>query len=456
MIKKPFLLQLFRTACLTLLPMQVCAANTDVQRMDELINSYLVNKQFTGTVLIAKGDDILLNKGYGAANIAWNIPNSPATKFRIASVSKQFTAAAILLLAEDGKLSLGDSVTRHLPRSPSGWRQVTLFQLLTHTSGMGDYNAYAEYVEGVPMKSEQVMAMIRKHPLASRPGKQFVYSNSGYAILGAVIEKVSGLRYCKFMQDRVFTPLAMHDSGCDVNAEVIPGRASGYVNERGRMTNAPHHDVGEVFADGGLYSTAADMLRWQKALYGGKLLSSASLTAMTTAHTPGYGMGLELASPPSQPLFGHGGHLNGFTSRISYRPDDALHVIVLSNMGMGYASGLGHRLRSVASGEAVILNSERKEMEVDTRILARRVGKYRFPGELVSIRLDGERLQFKMGDQDWLTLSAESDSKFFTPTIDAQFEFVRTAKEPESLVLHQNGRHIVMPRIACASCPSTP
>ena len=125
-------------------------------------------------------------------------------------------------------------------------------------------------------------------------------------------------------------------------------------------------------------------------------------------------------------------------------------------MGMGYASGLGSKLRSVASGEAVILNSERTAKIVAPHILARRVGNYQFPGEIVSIKVDGERLLFKLGDQDWLILTAESDSKFFTKDIDAQFEFVRTAKGPESLILHQNGRQIVMPRIACASCPRAP
>lgn len=456
MIKNIFLQQLLHAAYLVLLPIYACAAQSDVQRMDELINSYVANKQFTGTVLIAKGDEILLSKGYGAASIAWNIPNSPATKFRIASVSKQFTAAAILLLAEDGKLALDDSVARHLPHAPATWRPVTLFQLLAHTSGMGDYHAYAEYAESTPRTSEQLMAMIRKHPLESRPGKRFAYSNSGYATLGAVIEKVSGLSYCKFMQDRVFTPLSMHDTGCDANADVIAGRASGYVNERGRMSNAPHYDMGEMFADGGLYSTVGDMRRWQEALYNGKLLSAGSLEMMTTPHTPAYGLGLEVESAPAETVYGHGGHLNGFTSRISYRPRDGLHVIVLSNMGMGYASGLGSKLRSVASGEAVILNSERTAMIVATHILARRVGNYQFPGEIVSIKVDGERLLFKLGDQDWLILTAESDSKFFTKDIDAQFEFVRTAKGPESLILHQNGRQIVMPRIACASCPRAP
>ena len=139
--------------------------------------------------------------------------------------------------------------------------------------------------------------------------------------------------------------------------------------------------------------------------------------------------------------------MKGFTSRISYRPRDELQIIVLSNMGMGYASGLAQRLRSLASGETVTLNSERVATEVDLPVLIRRVGAYQFPGEVVCIKLDQRRLLFRLGDQEWLALTAESASTFFTKTIDAQFEFVAGKNGRESLILHQNGQHILMPRI---------
>ena len=400
-----------------------------------------------GAVLVAQGDGVLLNKGYGSADIAWGISNTPATRFRIASVSKQFTAAAIMRLVDEGKLSLDDRLGVHLrPIAPS-LANITLFELLTHTSGMGDYLTSLAPDPSKTKTSAQTIASIQKLKLEAAPGARFIYSNSGYAILGAVIERVTGISYCQFIREHLVRPLGMNDTDCNIDADVVPRRASGYLWERGVMTYALPHQADGIFADGGLYSTVDDLWRWQQALHGGKVVSAGSLKKMTTVVKQEHGMGVEVDVSTNDTVYGHSGHLKGFTSRISYRPRDALHIIVLSNMGMGYAPGLARRLASLASGEMVTLNSERVATEVDQPVLARRVGAYQFPGEVACVKLDQRQLLFKIGNQEWLALTAESPRMFFTKTIDAQFEFVAGKNGQESLILHQNGQHILMPKI---------
>ena len=416
--------------------------------MDALIQSYVANQQFMGAVLVAQGDRVLLNKGYGSANIAWSISNTPATRFRIASVSKQFTAAAIMRLVDEGKLRLDDRLGVHFRPIAPALANITVFQLLTHTSGMGDYIASLVPHPSSAKTSAQTIASIKRLKLEATPGTRFIYSNSGYAILGAVIEQASGIGYCQFIRERLVKPLGMHDTDCNIDADVVPRRASGYLWERGVMAYALPHQADGIFADGGLYSTAEDLWRWQQALHGGKVVSAASLKKMTTVVRQEHGMGVEVDSSANDTVYGHSGHLKGFTSRISYRPRDGFHIIVLSNMGMGYAPGLARRLGALASGEAVTLNSERVATEVDLPVLERRVGAYQFPGEVACVKLNQRQLSFKIGDQEWLALTAESSSTFFTKTIDAQFEFVAGKNGQESLILHQNGQHILMSRIS--------
>ena len=416
--------------------------------METLIQSYVADKQFMGAVLVARGDEVLLSKGYGTADIAWSISNTPATRFRIASVSKQFTAAAIMRLVDEGKLGLDDRLDSHLrPIAPS-LANITIFQLLTHTSGMGDYLTSLVPDPSRVKTAAQTIASIQRLKLEATPGTRFIYSNSGYAILGAVVEKASGIGYCQFIRERLVRPLGMQDTDCNIDADVVPRRASGYLWERGVMTYALPHQADGIFADGGLYSTVDDLWRWQQALHGGRVVSAGSLKKMTTVVKQEHGMGVEVNAGANDTVYGHSGHLKGFTSRISYRPRDELHIVVLSNMGLGYATGLARRLSSLASGETVTLNSERVATEVDRSVLARRVGAYQFPGEVVCIKLNQRQLSFKLGDQEWLALTAESSSTFFTKTIDAQFEFVAGKNGQESLILHQNGQHILMPRIS--------
>ena len=213
----------------------------DVARMDQVVQSYVSDKKFMGSVLVARGGEVLLSKGYGSANLEWNIPNSPATKFRLGSVTKQFTAASILLLEERGKLKTDDPVKKFMPDAPAAWDKVTIFHLLTHTSGIPSFTGFPDYASQEPFATtpEKLVARFRDKPLDFQPGEKWSYSNSGYVLLGYLIEKVSGESYEKFVQENIFGPLGMKDSGYDSNSAIIPRRAAGYATGKDEPRRTP-------------------------------------------------------------------------------------------------------------------------------------------------------------------------------------------------------------------------
>jgi CubicO group peptidase (beta-lactamase class C family) len=202
----------------------------DAARMEQVIQSYTTGRHFMGTVLVAKGAEVLLSKGYGSANLEWDVPNSPATKFRLGSITKQFTAASILLLQERGKLNVEDPVKKYMADAPAAWDKITIYNLLTHTSGIPSFTSFPEYAKWEPFTATpaEEVARFRDKPLDFAPGEKFSYSNSGYVLLGYLIEKITGGSYEKFVRENIFTPLGMQDSGYDSNSKVIARRAAGY------------------------------------------------------------------------------------------------------------------------------------------------------------------------------------------------------------------------------------
>jgi CubicO group peptidase (beta-lactamase class C family) len=207
-----------------------CNAQDDLSRMEEVIHSYGGSNKFMGSILVARNDQILLDKGYGYANLEWQVPNSPDTKFRLGSITKQFTAACILLLKERGKLKTDDLVKKYLPDAPATWDHITIYNLLTHTSGIPNFTEFPDYQssEATPTTPEQLVARFRDKPLEFQPGEDWRYSNSNYVLLGYLIEKITGQRYQDFVEENIFMPLGMQNSGYDSNTAIIPQRAGGY------------------------------------------------------------------------------------------------------------------------------------------------------------------------------------------------------------------------------------
>ena len=418
--------------------------------MDQVAQSYASSKRFMGSMLVARGAEILFNKGYGFANLEWNIPNSPQTKFRLGSVTKQFTAACILLLEERSKLKTDDPIKKYMPDAPTAWDKITLFHLLTHTSGIPSFTAFPDYasLEPFPTTAEKLVARFRDRPLDFQPGEKWSYSNSGYVLLGYLIEKISGQPYARFVQENIFTPFGMKDSGYDSNSAIIPRRASGYAPGKDGPENAGFIHMSVPHAAGALYSTTEDLLRWEQGLFGGKLLSDASLRKMTTPFKDKYAFGLEVREEKGRRVIQHGGGIEGFNTLLAYYPEDKLTVVVLGNLNGSAPGEIAAKLAAVAHGEQVQLPSERKEITLSRGVLSQYVGTYEFaPGTNMLIMLEGDQLSAKLGPQPSIAIYPESETMFFSKLVDAQIEFLKDGKGVVTdLILHQNGRDQKAPR----------
>ena len=436
------------------IPLLLAAAGMaqDVSRMDQVVQSFVANKTFMGSVLVARGDQVIFSKGYGSANLEWNIPNSPTTRFRLGSVTKQFTAACILLLEERGKLKTDDLVKKYMPDAPAAWDQITLFHLLTHTSGIPNFTSFPDYSSLEPFAAtpQKLVSLFRDKPLDFQPGEKWSYSNSGYVLLGYLLEKVSGESYQKFIQDNIFTPLGMKDSGYDSNSAIILRRAAGYAPGKDGPVNAGFIHMTIPFSAGALYSTTEDLLRWEEGLFGGKLLSAASLAKMTTPFKNDYAFGVGVRTVNGRKVMDHGGGIEGFNTFLAYFPDEKLTLVVLANLNGQAPQDIANRLAAVVHGEKVELPSERKEITVAPKILEQYVGTYQMAPKIeMKITLEGGQLVTQLSGQGKVPLFAESETKFFPKVVDAEIEFGRDEKGDVAwLVLHQNGRDMKAPRIS--------
>jgi len=404
-----------------------CLAQDNLPRMEQVVQSYVSNKQFMGSVLIARDQTVVLDKGYGFANLEWNVPNSQTTKFRLGSVTKQFTSASIFLLEERGKLKIDDPVKKYMLDAPAAWDKVTIFNLLTHTSGIPSFTGFPDYAstEAIPTTPEKLVARFRDKPLEFQPGEKWNYSNSGYVLLGYLIEKISGQPYAKFVQENIFDPLGMKDSGYDSNSALILRRASGYAPSANGPENAGYIDMSIPLSAGGLYSTTEDLLRWEQGLFAGKLLSSASLQKMTTPFKNDYACGLAVHMVKGRKLIEHGGGIEGFNTQLSYYPEEKLTVVVLGNLNGSSPGEIASKMAALAHGEKVVLAEERKEIVVPAKILAEYVGSYELgPGFVFAVTLEGEQLITQITGQPKVPIFAESETIFFPKVVDAEIELL--------------------------------
>lgn len=319
-------------------------------RLDELVQRRVAATEFTGTVLVAQRGAVLLDRGYGLANREWDIANTPDTHFRIGSITKQFTAVAILLLEERGRLKLSDPVSAHLPDAPAAWSGITLRHLLTHTSGIPNVTRDPEFFlwKNSPATAQLMVDRFRDQPLDFPPGERYVYSNSNYLVLGLLIEKITGDRYGDFLRANVLDPLGLKESGLDANMTILPRRATGYVHRNGQIFNAPYGDMSVPHAAGAMYSTTHDLRRWAEAVYGGKLLSPASRVKFLTVEKGGYALGVQVHTVQGHKVIEHGGTIAGFSSSLVHYPDDGVTVVVLSNLNTPVTRDLAHELGALS------------------------------------------------------------------------------------------------------------
>ncbi|MFT4059858.1 MAG: serine hydrolase [Legionella sp.] len=427
---------------------------SNLSRMEQLIEFYVKDKQFMGAILVAQQGKIILDKGYGYANLEWEIPNTPTTKFRIASLTKQFTAASILLLEEQGKLKITDAINKYMLDAPSTWNKVTLFHLLNHTSGIPNYTSFPDFAAFTtsPRTPTQQIDFFRNKPLNFQPGSNFEYNNSGYVLLGYLIEKISGQSYQNFVVNSIFKPLEMNDSGYDSHSEIILHRAAGYMVSSDGIRNADYLDMSIPYSAGSLYSTTQDLLRWEQGLFGGKVLSAASLKKMIEPYKNDYGFGVRIYSLNGHKAISHAGGTSGFNTKLIYFPNDELTIVALANLNaLGYiAQNLCLKLAGLIHGETVILPSERKELTLYPESLANYIGIYNIepyvgaygltPLRQFIIFLEDGHLMLQETNQPTIKLFPESETEFFGKIPDIQINFFKNEQGQIShLVLHQDG-----------------
>jgi CubicO group peptidase (beta-lactamase class C family) len=427
------LLTFLVSATITTFLVQPCNAQALSARMDQLVQSYADAGWFMGSVLVSKRGDHLLSKGYGQANLEWTIPNSPTTRFQLASITKQFTAASILLLEERGKLKTADSVRKYLPFAPAAWDGITVYDLLTHTSGISD-----DAVHYDPSRRNRLI--LRDEPTQFKPGEKWAYSNQGYIVLGYLLETISGYTYADFVHENIFRPLGMNDSGLDSNVAIIPRRASGYWPRLRGPENAERPNLALGFSAGSVYSTTQDLLRWEEGLFGGKVLTPASLHKMVTPYKADYGCGLYVKEEKGRLRIEHDGNNIGFNTQLTYFPEDKLVVIVLGNLNTGITKTMADSLAALVDGHGDVVWAP-KAISLPPEILSRYVGMYGFPTSNLDVRLENNQLVAQFTGGTKFPIFAESATRFYTRKSDLAFEFLKTdTGASQSVTQYQNGK----------------
>ena len=431
---------------------QPLSAEAIAAKADEYIQAQVAVNRFTGSVLVARGEQVIFAKGCGLANVEHDVPNTPRTKFRLGSITKQFTGTAILILQEQGKLSVDDPASKHVEGLPEAWKEVTIHHLVTHTSGIPSFTSLPSYRESMPLPSPpaKTLERVRDMPLEFKPGEKFTYSNSGYVLLGQIIEKASGKSYEEFVRENIFQPLGMADSGYDLPEKILRERAAGYRRQRETLVHALYLDMTIPHAAGALYSTALDLHRWSRALDEGQLLSSESRAKMFTAGKGNYGYGWFIDKQHGRTHIGHGGGINGFSTQISRFPDDEkLCVVALCNVEPSSPGRVASDLAAIALGEKYELPTERKFVTVDAKLLDNYVGEYEVrPGLVLTVSCESDKLFGQPTGQPKVELRPLSDVKFFVKEVDAEITFGKDeAGKITHLNLLQGGRNTEAKRI---------
>lgn len=311
----------------------------DERTFDSLLTASLKTGGPGAVVLIAKDTEVLYRKAFGKANLELDVDMQPDHVFRLGSVTKQFTACAILRLAEEGRLSLQDDIRRFIPDFPHPDKKITIESLLTHTSGVKNYTGLPRFseVKRRDLSPKELVDIFRNEPLDFEPGDRFSYSNSGYVLLGYIIEQVTGKSYAAYINETFFQPLGMSSAYYDNASTLIPHRASGYKPVNGGYANADFLSMTLPYAAGSLASGVDDLFKWYRALSGGQVISKANLEKAQTSYRlkngrlTGYGYGWAIGNVQGSPVIKHVGIINGFVTAVVYQPAEKLFVTILAN-----------------------------------------------------------------------------------------------------------------------------
>lgn len=408
---------------LLLFPLPLLAQKNYPELLDQYLQAQSSVKGFSGSVLVAKQNSILLQKAYGMADREWKISNTTDGKFRIGSMTKQFTATCILQLAEQGKLNLDDKLSKYIPDFPKG-DSVTIHMLLNHTSGIASYTDIPEFkqVATLSWSLDSMISFFKNKPYNFSPGSKYKYSNSGYFLLGYIVEKASGQKFNTYLRQHILDKLDLENTGMDKLDSILPLRVKGYTKNGNRFENAPFISMEWPFSAGVMYSTVSDLYQWERALLNSDLLSASSRNKMFTPGKGNYGYGLVIDSLANHPRMGHGGSIPGFRSNIVHYTEGDICIIVLSNDEFS-VDLLSDGLAGILYNMEVEIPYIHKEVKINPALLERYVGKYNAFLTIEVIQKNGKLYRHREGTPD-IELKPESETKFFyADGTDRQLEF---------------------------------
>lgn len=436
-------------------------------KLSAFLQAHYETGLFAGSVMVHRNGQLAIAAGYGLADRERGIPNTPDTKFRLASITKQFTAVAVLQLQERGDLDLEAPISTYLPDYPQGDR-ITTHHLLSHTAGIPNMTDAPDFVEWAQQQRSlpELMARFQDLPLEFNPGERYRYSNSGYVLLTQLIETISGVSYADYMRDRIFQPLSMNHSGYGPVDRVVSNFATGYqlVDTKG-SERAEDINMSVPQGAGGLYSTAKDMAIWVQFLFGRKrddaqnaVLSAKAIAAMQAQIAPVapdkapnlfYGYGLMTNIENGRRYVGHSGGIPGFVTELIHYPDLELTVVVLANLETSVVPAITDGLEAISTGEDYEPPRNPEIVEINPAIYDRYVGTYQLLPEMkLEIRIEDNRLVGQATGQPSFGLAPLSDTEFFARVAAA---FVSFELSPDGLArqltLKQNGQALVAPRI---------
>ena len=398
-----------------IIPISLLAQKNYPQLMDNYMKAQVSVKEFSGTVLLMQKDKVLYEKAFGLADREWNVPNTINTKYRIGSVTKQFTAACIMQLEEQGKLSLTDKLGKYVPDYPKG-DTVTIHMLLNHTSGIADYTSLAAFWPKaiLPLSRDSMIAIFKYAPYDFSPGTNWNYSNSGYFLLGYIIEKVSGIDYGDYLLKNVIQKVGLKNTLLDQVDSVLQYRAKGYEKDGKVWRNAMLISMEGPFSAGAMVSTVHDLHDWMKALMDNKVVSAASVQKMTTPYMNHYGYGLGIDSLFNHKRIGHSGGIPGFVSYLGYFPNDDLYTIAISNDGVS-AAQVAEGLATIFFNQPVFVPYIPKAIKLSASQLEKFTGTYTLisSGGDFEIIKKGDMLYRKSTGKDDVELKPESITRLF-------------------------------------------
>lgn len=424
---------------LALAPMPAMAQTTQpddkalAQQLDKLLVAQFPADAPGAAVIVLRDGKPILRKGYGLANLELAVPVAPEMVFRLGSITKQFTAVAILMLVEQGKIKLSDEITRYLPDYSTQGEKITVEQLLTHTSGVKNYTAlpawYGLWRKDMPL--EELIALFQDEPLDFTPGTQWSYSNSGYVLLGAIIEKVSGLSYEEYIQQQIFAPLGMSHAAYDRTERVLPGRVAGYTRGKEGYHNAEYLSMSQPYAAGSLVASVDDLAKWDAALYTDKLVKQRSLQrafqtlTLKNGEETGYGYGFAFANYEGHRVDLHNGGINGFATQMLRLPDDKVYIAILSNCDSCPVplTDLVFQMAAQVIGQPY---HDPTAITLPTNTLADYEGIYqRHDGRTLTVRRAGDQLSVLADGDTVQLLTPSSPTEFFVKAQMIRIKFTK-------------------------------